>query len=484
MPRPPFDPALAQGAAEVPAPDRDCLTVSEVNQAIKDTLEHGVPSPLHVIGEISNLSTPGHWYFSLKDQDAVVGCVAWASSARRFGFTPKVGDQVVVTGHISHYPAQGRTQLYVSAMAPVGAGALEQRFQALCQTLRGLGYFDPETKQPLPLLPRRIAVITSASGAAVHDVIDTARRRSKAVGIVIVDVRVQGDGAADAVADAIGRVDADSARLGIDAILVTRGGGSVEDLWAFNERVVADAAHTCGLPLVAAIGHESDTTVIELVADVRAATPTQAAMRLVPSADELLAQVMHLRDRLRRVTGRTIERRRERLEAVRRAAVFRDPLTIVQRAKDHVHRLQRQRRRIIRSRIGHERLRLQRTVADLRRHGAAVGDQRRRIKAQHDRLRRALFVRLPQLRQRLQAQQKLLAGADPQRLLQRGYSITSRRDGGIVRSVDQIGNGDALRTQVSDGVVDSVVSSAGKPARKRRSKGSDADQLDLFGSPS
>ena len=188
--------------------------------------------------------------------------MAWASSARRFGFTPKVGDQVVVTGHISHYPAQGRTQLYVSAMAPVGAGALEQRFQALCQTLRGLGYFDPETKQPLPLLPRRIAVITSASGAAVHDVIDTARRRSKAVGIVIVDVRVQGDGAADAVADAIGRVDADSARLGIDAILVTRGGGSVEDLWAFNERVVADAAHTCGLPLVAAIGHESDTTVI------------------------------------------------------------------------------------------------------------------------------------------------------------------------------------------------------------------------------
>jgi len=185
----------------------------------------------------------------------------------------------------------------------------------MCDELRELGYFDDARKRPLPLLPRRVAVVTSADGAAVHDVRSTADQRCRAVGLLIVDVRVQGDGAADEVARAIRWVDANRDDLGVDALIVTRGGGSMEDLWTFNERVVADAAFGCSLPLVAAIGHESDTTVIELVADRRAATPTQAAMALVPSAEDLLRQVAHLEHRLCAVAQVQRERDASRRDA-------------------------------------------------------------------------------------------------------------------------------------------------------------------------
>ncbi|MHC4142614.1 MAG: exodeoxyribonuclease VII large subunit, partial [Planctomycetota bacterium] len=233
------------------------------------------------------------------------------STARSFGFEPEDGTEVIATGHLSHYGPQGRTQLYVDRLEPVGAGALEIRFRALCKELRGLGYFDQDRKKPLPALPRRIAVITSATGAALQDVIATASNRLPAVGFVLIDVRVQGEGAAEQVAAAMRMADDRRFELGIDAILVTRGGGSAEDLWAFNERIVADAAYACELPLVAAIGHESDTTVIELVADVRAATPTQAVVRLVPARTQLQEQVAHLQDRLRFLLGRHLERQRQ-----------------------------------------------------------------------------------------------------------------------------------------------------------------------------
>ncbi|MHC4219664.1 MAG: exodeoxyribonuclease VII large subunit, partial [Planctomycetota bacterium] len=229
----PFEPDLALGAETPPEDPSRNLTVSEVSELVKSALEGHTPSPLRVIGQVSNLSSRGHWYFSLKDESAVLGCVAWASTARGFGFVPAEGDEVIATGHLSFYGPQGRTQLYVRGLEPVGAGALELRFRALCDELRKLGYFDEARKKPLPHLPRRVAVITSAAGAAVQDVIATAAGRLPAVGLVLIDVRVQGDGAAAEIAAAIRHADARRGELGLDAILVTRGGGSVEDLWAF-----------------------------------------------------------------------------------------------------------------------------------------------------------------------------------------------------------------------------------------------------------
>ena len=409
-----FDPDQAVGA-EAPPEDRSKpLTVSDVAALIKSTLEQHTPSPLAVIGQVSNLSCRGHWYFSLKDESAVVSCVAWSSAARGFGFEPEDGTEVIATGHLSHYGPQGRTQLYVRHLEPVGAGALELRFRALCKELRGLGYFDQDRKKPLPALPRRIAVITSATGAALQDVIATASNRLRAVGFVLIDVRVQGEGAAGQVAAAIRMADARRSELGIDAILVTRGGGSVEDLWAFNERVVADAAFECELPLVAAIGHESDTTVIELVADVRAATPTQAVVRLVPARTQLQEQVGHLQDRLRFLLGRHLERQKQRLELAGRFPLFRDPGALVKQAREAVVKLD-------------------------------------------ERLGRAAAVHLRRCRDRFEAIGRHLAGVDPRGVLNRGYSYTIDSDGRLVASVDDVEPGSRMTTHVKDGAIESVV---------------------------
>jgi exodeoxyribonuclease VII large subunit len=417
----PFDPDHALGAEPPRERGSKHLTVSEVAELIKSTLERHTPSPLKVIGQVSNLSSRGHWYFSLKDESAVIGCVAWSSTARGFGFVPEDGTEVIATGHLSHYGPQGRTQLYVRHLEPVGAGALELRFRALCEELRGLGYFDEARKKPLPALPRRIAVITSAAGAAVQDVIATAAGRLRAVGLLLLDVRVQGEGAAEEIAAAIRLADARRAEMGIEAILVTRGGGSAEDLWAFNERVVADAAFGCGLPLVAAIGHESDTTVIELVADVRAATPTQAVVRLIPARTQLEEQVGHLRDRLRLLLGRHVERQRQRLNLVERFALFRDPGALVEQARDAVARL----------------------------------DQR---------LGRAAAAHLQRCRDRIEALRRHLVGVDPHGVLNRGYSYTTTADGRLVASVGDVEPGTRMTTHVKDGSIDSVVDLT-RPAR-------------------
>jgi len=487
-----FDPNRARGAEAVATPagslfaakvDAAPLSVSQASELIKSTLEKTLPGPLNVAGEISNLSVKGHWYFSLKDESAVLSCVAWATAVKKFGFTPKDGDAVVATGHISHYAPQGRTQLYVTALQPAGAGPLERRFRELCEQLRGLGYFEESRKKPLPLLPRRIAVITSATGAAVQDVITTAAQRCKAVGLLLIDVKVQGDGAAEQIAKAIKWVDANHHKLGVDAMLVTRGGGSIEDLWAFNERIVADAVYRCTLPVVAAIGHESDTTIIELVADVRASTPTQAAMRLVPATKELTRQVDHLQQRLRLHL-------QQQLGSQRQGAVRNQTALVAS----------------LRLRLAHERIRLQkftsrlaesRPQAVLKRRSEMLAEQTRRLigAMQHradgrpalerlqQRLRIAASSRIQREIHRVAARQRELTAMDPHGVLRRGYSITMKRDGRLLRSVAEVASNEPITTRLADGSFDSIVggTTVRRPSRAT-TKGVD-DQPDLFSSP-
>jgi exodeoxyribonuclease VII large subunit len=491
-----FDPNRARGAE--PAPTTESLfaakagakplSVSQASELIKSTLEQTLPTSLNVAGEVSNLSVKGHWYFSLKDESAVLSCVAWATAVKKFSFTPKDGDAVVATGHVSHYAPQGRTQLYVTALQPAGAGPLERRYRELCEQLRGLGYFEESRKKPLPLLPRRIAVITSATGAAVHDVITTAAHRCKAVGLLLIDVKVQGDGAAEEIVKAIKWVDSNHRKLGVDAMLVTRGGGSIEDLWTFNERIVADAVHRCTVPVVAAIGHESDTTIIELVADVRASTPTQAAMRLVPAAKELGRQIDHVQQRLRMhlqqrlgEQGQSIDRNQAALLAV------------------------------LRLRLAHERLRLQkfagrlgesRPQAVLQRRRDMLVDHTRRLYAAmqrradglpsldrlHRRLRMGVSSRIQREVHRISAHQRELAAMDPHGVLRRGYSITMKRDGRIIRSAGDVVGHEPITTRLSDGMIESVVGrqADGDQAIRSSSKrpGGSVDQPDLFSLPS
>ena len=423
--------------AEAP-PSDEPITPSVLNTRIKDLLERGLRGPIELVGELSNLRKQGHWYFALKDATSVVSAVIWRSDAARVRLDPRDGDEVIITGRVSHWVPGGRTQFYATDMRKQGVGTLEEQFQALCLELRELGYFEVNRKQPLPAFPRRIAVVTSATGAAIEDVRRTAASRLPSVELLIVDVRVQGEEAAGQVAAAIQRLDRSAEALGIDAILVTRGGGSREDLWAFNERVVADAAFRCRTPLVAAIGHEVDTSVIELIADHRSSTPTQAAMHLIPDRSELEAQVDYQQDRLR--------------SALRRRAEI---------AADRMQRVPRELKRAMQARL--ERART--VVAELdgalkqQRPSARLATVRTRLDALETRLRDTMSHRISTARTRLESDRLRLTAVGPRSVLARGFTCTMDESGQVVRSVDSLTPDSVLTTVFEDGRVRSRVDS-------------------------
>ncbi len=434
-------------------------TVSQLAARIKVALE-SLGDPIRVRGEISNFTDKGHWYFSLKDDGAVIGCAMWREQAGRVGWTPREGDAVVATGNVSFFPKQGRAQFYVRSMERVGVGSLQERYEALCRELRGLGYFDEERKFPLPSFPRRVAIITSATGAAVHDCLRTAAHRCPAVGIVLVDVRVQGDGAAQEVARAIRAVDRNAAAMGIDAMLVTRGGGSIEDLWSFNERVVADAVFARReVPIVAAIGHESDTTIIELVADRRASTPTQAMMLLTPDRAELDEQIDALRDRLGSSLRRSVRERREVLLRIARHPFLRSPLVPLVIRRERLAEGERRLDRAATQRLGGARQALARAEALVMslRPESRLERARREVIERRRRLERAAQDCLRRAGDRVNALARQLEAVAPTSVLARGFSYTLTDEGRLVRSVRDAPPGTRLSTMLADGAVRSLV---------------------------
>ncbi len=390
------------------------LAVSQVAQQVRSVLAGGLPSKLRVVGQVSNFSGRQHWFFSLKDESATLACVCFASSARRVGVVLADGMQVIATGRIDYYDTQGRLQFYVDNLEPVGQGVLELRYRALCDQLRQLGYFDSARKKPLPVIPRRVAVVTSRSAAALQDVIHTADRRWPGCQLMLLDVPVQGDAAAPRIAEAIDALTSDGAELEIDAVVLTRGGGSIEDLWAFNERIVADAIFACSLPVVAAIGHETDTTIAELVADVRCATPTQAIMTLIPDRQAMEHQLYQLSQRLKLLIQRQVQISAQRFDSLVGHPIFRRPERlfelIAQRLYGLVQRLD--------------------------------GGLPRRLKASQDHVQ-ALAMRLEAI--------------SPINVLKRGYAYAIGPDGHVLRSVDGVQPGHRITTVLADGAVESQV---------------------------
>ena len=400
------------------------LTVAQLAGAIKSALTRSLPTKVRVVGEVSNLSDRNHWFFSLKDESATLRAVMFASAAQKVRFPVRDGLQVVATGRVDFYDAQGSVQLYVDKLEPVGEGARELALRALIEELRELGYFAPEFKKPIPAMASRIAVVTSRSAAALQDVINTAHRRWPGCELLLYDVRVQGDDAAPQIAQAIRRLSSSGATLGIDAVLLTRGGGSIEDLWAFNERNVAEAIHDCSLPVVAAIGHETDTTVAELVADHRCATPTQAAMLLVPDREMLGRQLDQLSRRMSVMLQRRAETARYRLEVSAKHRLFQNPGRLVLEQRQRVDRLSRQ--------LADS---LPRRVADARKEIAALS--------------------------------RTLDAVSPQQVLRRGYSYTTDAAGRLVRRPEDVSPGDKLTTVLSDGQVQSTVDGGNAPSPSR-----------------
>ena len=465
-----FDPSKMAAPPPEPTPPAKAdesvrpLRVRDLASLIDGALRRGIPGPVRVVGEITGFRDRTHWWFNLTDDEATISCVMFASAAKRVRFTPEDGQEVVVTGTVEHYGQQGRTQLYVTKFEPVGAGAMDLRLRALMEELRAKGYFDPARKRPLPWFPRRVAVVTSRTGAALQDVLATMQKRCPAVDVAFMDVLVQGPGAVKAVVSALDMISAHHEALGVDAVILTRGGGSAEDLGAFNDRAIAEAIVRCAVPVVAAIGHETDITIAELVADERCATPTQAAVRLTPDREQVGVQLDSLARRLRGAARSAMHTRRlaasdlaERLGALR-------PERVYAQRRIALADLHARLETALRSRVAR---------TDLRALGA--------------RLDRAANAALDLRRERLRGAARSLEAVGPASVLARGFSVTFGRDGRAVTSPSQVSAGDRITTRVSAGEFTSVVGEdalerPGRPAPAPRAKPRRRDDgLDLFG---
>lgn len=454
------------------------FTVSELSASIKRTVEDAF-GQVRVRGELGRvtLAKSGHLYFDLKDANAVLASVMWKGNAAHLSFRPEEGLEVVAEGKLSTFPGQSRYQLIADRMAPAGVGALLAQLERLKAKLAAEGLFDSARKKPIPFLPRVIGVVTSPTGAVIRDILHRLSERF-GVRVLVWPTLVQGDKAAAQVAAAVAGFDA-LAPGGLiprpDVLIVARGGGSIEDLWAFNDERVARAVAACSIPVISAVGHETDTTLIDFVADLRAPTPTGAAEKAVPVRAELMAQVQGLEARLTRAVARTFETDRTRLRAA--AARLPRPQTLfapqsqrldlaetrlVPALKGVFGRVQnrftgvsaRFSSRLLTAEAERRRVRL----ADLARRlslrspAAGIAAARERATSFAARLAPALGRRLAMLRQRVEANGRQLEALSHVATLKRGYGLVRRTaDGALVRSVAGAAPGDALTVTLADG---------------------------------
>ncbi|MDP7277797.1 MAG: exodeoxyribonuclease VII large subunit [Planctomycetaceae bacterium] len=386
--------------------DEAALTVSELTREIKELLEASYPS-VWVSGEISNCrpARSGHVYLTLKDEQAQLSAVIWRNTAARLPFELVDGLEVVAQGSVDVYPPRGSYQLIIRQVTPRGVGALELAFRQLQERLAAEGLFDEDRKRPLPRFPERIALVTSPTGAAVRDMLQVITRRWPAVEIVLLPVRVQGSGAAEEIAAALARV---PLLPRVDVVIAGRGGGSLEDLWAFNEEVVARAIAACPVPVVSAVGHEIDVSIADLVADVRALTPSEAGELVVPRRDELRAGLVSVGTRLAGALRQQAERARSVLTGLASRPVL---------ARPH---------------------------GQLRELAGRADELQRRLDA-------AARGRTRIARDRLGTVAAALQALSPLEVLARGYSMTLSGDGGVIREADQLAAGDEIVTVFSRG---------------------------------
>lgn len=431
---------------------RDVYTVSRLNREARGLLEGGFPM-LWIEGEISNLARPasGHMYFSLKDAQAQVRCALFRQYSRSVAVGLRDGLHVLLRGRVSLYEGRGEFQVIVEQVEDAREGALRRAFEALKQRLATEGLFEASRKKPLPRLPRCIGLITSPSGAVLHDIVTTLRRRFPAIAVLVYPVPVQGEGAAEKIAATIALA---SQRQECDALILARGGGSLEDLWAFNEEIVARAIHACRLPLVCGVGHEVDFTIADFTADARAPTPTAAAEMISPDQREWLTQYRALEARVVRQIRNRLRERAQHLDWL---------------AARIVHPRQRlqwltQRLLALRQRLAHvQHLRVQAGVAELaalrlrlqaRSPHARMQALRPHLRHLTARLARGAHQRLAATQERLAAVGTTLNALSPLATLARGYAIVSLPDGRLLRDASQTQPGARVSARLAIGELD------------------------------
>jgi len=413
--------------------NRKIYSVAELNRTARYTLENGI-GEVWVEGEISRLTrqSSGHWYFTLKDEAAAVSCAMFKQNNAAVVFEPKDGLKVRVFGQASLYEPRGSYQLIIRKMEEAGKGSLQEQFEKLKAKLAAEGLFDAERKKPLPLLPQKIGVVTSPTGAAIRDIINVLTRRFPNLGILLAPVTVQGEGAAEKIAAAIEYL---NTRDDIDLMIVGRGGGSIEDLWAFNEEVLARAIAASRIPVISAVGHEIDFTISDFVADVRAPTPSAAAELAVPVKAEMETQIARLAARLGGSLQNQVHILRERIPGFRQTmnhALMND-LRQRQQKVDETSR----------------------TLATCLKNAVTV--QKQRLPGLQQTMIHRLESAVTEKRQSVRRLEVQLRALSPLAVLDRGYSLTQTADGEVVRDADRLKKGDMLKTRFAKGTVISEV---------------------------
>ena len=393
-------------------------SVGQINRYVKNMFTQDfILQKIYVKGEVSNCKyhTSGHIYFSLKDETGVLSCVMFAGHRRGLAFRMKDGERVVVGGAVDVYERDGRYQLYAKEISLEGAGALYERFLALKTELEEMGMFAQEYKQPIPAFIHRLGVVTAPTGAAVQDIRNISLRRDPYLQIILYPALVQGEGAADSIVRGIHMLD----QAEVDVIIVGRGGGSIEDLWAFNEEKVARAIFECRTPIISAVGHETDFTIADFVADLRAPTPSAAAELAVADFRQILQNIAGLRDRMQKAMQRRAELGRAQLMQYQMRFQYLNP-------------------------------------------EAKLRDNRQRLADLDELLRRAMKNRIAEERHMLGIYLERYRGLSPLYKLNQGYSFVSDREGNGIISTKQVHSGDLLEISVTDGVIEAEVRSSRK----------------------
>ncbi|TVP89161.1 MAG: exodeoxyribonuclease VII large subunit [Pseudomonadaceae bacterium] len=441
----------------------ETLSVSQLNARARSLLEEVFPR-VWVEGELSNLARPssGHMYFSLKDSKAQIRCAFFRQHASRVRLTLRDGLQVRVRGRVSLYEGRGDYQLIVDALETAGDGALRQAFEVLKAQLEQEGLFAHSRKQVLPGFPRRIGVITSASGAAVRDIISVFRRRAPFVELTIIPSAVQGNEAAGQLVQALHVAD----QAGFDALIISRGGGSLEDLWPFNEESVARAVAACKTPIVSAVGHETDISICDFVADLRAPTPSAAAEQLSPDSAGLLRQFQQLQQQLHSRLRQRLERDVLRLQGLRQR--LRHPGERLAQQAQRLDELELRLKRAAQQTHTHQLRRLERLSARLQQQhpGRRLDLLRQQLAHLQQRLPRSMQQRLQRERQQFSQLSHSLNLVSPLATLGRGYSILLDAQGRAVRQADQVRPGDQIQARLAKGQLDLQVVGPREPQRQ------------------
>jgi len=442
------------------------LTVTELTRQIKTTLDRTFGT-VEVEGEISNLSRPasGHLYFTIKDEGAQISAVMFKGSQRMLRFEPRNGTIVRAAGEITVYEKRGNYQILVRSMQEGGQGSLQARFEALKKQLAAEGLFAPGRKRSLPMLPQHVGVVTSASGAAVRDILNVVTRRFPNLHLLLAAVKVQGDGAAGEIAAAIDRLNEIG---GLDVLIVGRGGGSLEDLWCFNEEAVARAVARSRIPVISAVGHEIDFTICDFVADLRAPTPSAAAELVVGCKEAFQEALAQNQRRQTAVIQRALETARHRLERAAQSYVFREPANAVARHRQRLDAVENRLGQLLRSALQSRQQTLDWLGGRLQQRSRyAVQEGRQVLQDTSGKMGNALKMTCQSHRHDVKRLEMQLRALSPLAVLQRGYSVTRLADGRLVGRVDQLAESDDLVTQLADGIVKSTVTAV------ERRKGND-----------